>query len=311
MNHDPQTDSLVTRDGVRLTSYLWEARSAAGATPTAAAHPEATAAPTSGAGPGAARAHLVVVHGYMEHGARYAELAEALALQGVSTRAFDLRGHGRSPGPRGYIEAFDDYLEDLDSILKAAPPDVPRFVLGHSLGGLIALLYTLRRRPALHGLILSNPYLARALPVPAWKLAAGRLLGSLAPRISLDAGLDRQLLTHDPAVLARHASDPLIFHKATAGWFREIELQHAQLAAAASPIELGCPALVCVGSGDQVACPRASQQLAGRLQAPRVDLVLLEGQYHEVLQEVERAALFARIGAWMSERAAEAAPAPC
>src|SRR5688572_11299688 len=60
----------------------------------------------------------LIVHGYGEHGGRYRELANILALEGMATLSFDLRGHGRADGQRGYVERFTDYLDDVDAALE-------------------------------------------------------------------------------------------------------------------------------------------------------------------------------------------------
>jgi acylglycerol lipase len=67
-----------------------------------------------------------------------------------------MRGHGRSAGPRVSSPSIDAYLDDLDrvmAVVRAAEPGRPVFLLGHSLGGLIATLYALERDPALAGLL--------------------------------------------------------------------------------------------------------------------------------------------------------------
>src|SRR6476469_7631182 len=101
-----------------------------------------------------ARAVVVIVHGYAEHTRRYAGLVAALDAAGCECHLFDLRGHGRSGGVRGYVREFGDYLADLDLFLKHVreirpeSPEVPRVLFGHSLGGLIALDYVLHRPEA-------------------------------------------------------------------------------------------------------------------------------------------------------------------
>src|SRR4051812_1687572 len=90
----------------------------------------------------AARAVAVMVHGYAEHTGRYREVAHVLVERGLAVIGFDLRGHGRSSGRRGHIEAFGDYLDDLDAVLALARkehPGLPVVLVAHSNGGLIAL----------------------------------------------------------------------------------------------------------------------------------------------------------------------------
>ncbi len=241
---------------------------------------------------------LLIVHGYLEHAARYDEVARALGARGIAVTAFDLRGHGRSDGARGYVERFTHYLDDLGALLD--PLSAPRFLLGHSLGGLIALRFVQERAPRIHGLILTNPYLERALAVPGWKLAAGRFLGRWAPSVNLPAELDRKLLTHDAAILEAHEKDPLILDNANARWF--VEVTAAQQAAAAA-MRVDVPLLVAIGDADQVASPAFNRRWFEALAAPDKTVRVLPGQFHEVLNEVERPALHQEVGDWILARA--------
>jgi len=121
------------------------------------------------------RARLVLVHGYAEHGGRYAWLVASLGAAGYECAVFDLRGHGRSGGPRGHVGRFAEYLDDLDRVVQWAaaqaraggPRPVRRFVVGHSLGGLIALEHVRLRPGAFDGLAASSPFLAPTFTTPS------------------------------------------------------------------------------------------------------------------------------------------------
>ncbi|HEY0782995.1 MAG TPA: alpha/beta fold hydrolase, partial [Thermoanaerobaculia bacterium] len=110
----------------------------------------------------APRARIAIVHGYAEHSGRYEELLAELAARGYEGHAFDLRGHGASQGARGHVDDFADYRSDLDRFLERLPdePERPLFLLGHSLGGLIALDYCLHRTGMFAGVVVSSPFLA-------------------------------------------------------------------------------------------------------------------------------------------------------
>lgn len=271
-----ETLTLVSRDGTRLGLRRWS-----------------TPEPCS--------AMLLVVHGYFEHGGRYAELAEVLAARGIETWALDLRGHGRSEGRRGHVTTFAAYLDDVDAALQASRevlPSTPRFVLGHSMGGLVAYLWAAQRPYArdTHGLVLTNPYLGLALRVPAWKIALAHLLSGLVPTFSLPADLDPSLLSHDEQRNQAYMHDPLIFQSATARWF--IETTRAQ-ATVKTTHRLPVPVLFVIGDADGIAHPQTSRDVFARLEAPEKTLNELPGQYHEVLNEPSRADTMAAIAAWL------------
>lgn len=277
----PETRTTRSRDGTRIAARRW----ATATTP---------------------RAALLVVHGYFEHGGRYLETAQALTARDIEVWALDLRGHGASEGLRGYIERFDDYLDDVDAVvaeMEATCGKLPRFVLGHSLGGLVAYTWAEQRPRAREtgGLIVTNPYMGLALAVPAWKLALARLMDRVHPRFSMAADLDPSLLSHDEGKNRAYQSDPLIFGAATVRWF--LEATRAQ-AALAGPRSVPVPVLFVVGDADAVARPQTTLDLFARLQAPDKTLTVLAGQYHEVLNEPSRAETCTAIADWIEARAA-------
>ena len=101
-----------------------------------------------------AGAVVVMVHGFVEHSSRYARLAEDMNRHGYAVYPMDLRGHGRSDGPRCFVRRFDQYLEDLDLSLErvaAAEPGKPLFLFGHSMGGLIVARWATSARAASGG----------------------------------------------------------------------------------------------------------------------------------------------------------------
>lgn len=137
------------------------------------------------------RAHVVIVHGYAEHSGRYDELVRTLEENDFAAHRFDLRGHGHSGGVRAHIGRFDEYIDDMRAVLghvnEHRPDTSPLFVLGHSLGGLISLEYCRRSPEAMHGVVVSSPFLHPAFEVPAAKrfLAKGAsLLADRAEKVS-------------------------------------------------------------------------------------------------------------------------------
>ncbi|MDX1439781.1 MAG: alpha/beta fold hydrolase, partial [Rubricoccaceae bacterium] len=114
----------TTRDGLKLLTREWQ--------------------------PDEPKAALLVVHGISEHSGRYARVASELTERGVAIHAYDHRGHGRSDGERVFVKSFDEYVRDLDEIIssvKAKTHELPFFLLGHSLGGLIVARYIVEHSP--------------------------------------------------------------------------------------------------------------------------------------------------------------------
>ena len=128
---------------------------------------------------GEPRAVVCLVHGLGEHCGRYQHVAAALTEAGFAVLACDQRGHGRSAGKRGVIPSYDALMDDIGLLLEQASqryPGKPRFLYGHSLGGNEVINYTLRRKPALAGVVATSPGLRTAFKPPAAQLAVGRLM---------------------------------------------------------------------------------------------------------------------------------------
>ncbi|ADL06673.1 alpha/beta hydrolase [Lacrimispora saccharolytica] len=94
--------------------------------------------------PETARGAAVIVHGLCEHQGRYDYVAKLCHEAGIATYRFDHRGHGRSEGERTYYEDFNELLDDTNVVVDMAireNPDIPVFLIGHSMGGFTVSLY--------------------------------------------------------------------------------------------------------------------------------------------------------------------------
>lgn len=131
-----------------------------------------------------------LVHGLGEHTGRYAHIAEALTKIGYNLIGFDLRGHGLSEGKRGHTPDYDYIMDDVELFLEKSSEffgsDQPHFLYGHSLGGTIVLNYALRRKPALKGVISTDPALRLSFEPPKLKLIMGKVMADLMPSFSMN-----------------------------------------------------------------------------------------------------------------------------
>jgi acylglycerol lipase len=252
--------------------------------------------------PGRPRALVVVVHGAGEHGGRYEDVAAALVSAGYGVYALDHRGHGRSEGRRALIERVDHAVADLDQLVglaRDANPEAQVFLLGHSMGGLIALRYALAHQDRLAGLILSGP-LAAIEDVPAALRLIGRVLSAVAPGAPLIA-VDPELVSRDPAVVAAYRSDPLVHHgKLPARTAAEIADAVERFPATVGDIHL--PTLVLYGTADGLCPPAGSVMLGERMGSSDITLKAYDGLFHEILNEPERAAVLDDVLAWLDAR---------
>ena len=239
---------------------------------------------------------VIVTHGYAEHCGRYREVGHVIVNAGWAALTYDCRGHGKSPGPRGFIERFDIYATDLHAMIaagkKLVPDGAPVVLLGHSHGSLITL-YALAsdNPPKVTAAIVSSPYLGIKLAVPAWKKLLARVASRIAPKLNQPNGIKAEHLTDDMAKRAEHDADPLNFGTASARWF--VESSDAQDYVLAHADRIDVPTTWLVGANDPLANPAQSRTVANKVKgATYHDLV---GMKHEVFNEVERGKVFAEL----------------
>jgi lysophospholipase len=256
-----------------------------------------------------ARAVVVLVHGAGEHGGRYEHVAARLVDEDYAVYAADHRGHGRSDGPRALVDRLKNAVSDLDRLVVIAAsehPGVPVFMLGHSMGGTIAVVYALDHQNRLAGMILSGPLAAIDAPAPV--RAAGRVLSMLAPRLPM-IGVDPSLVSRDPEVVAAYRSDPLVHHgKLPARTVAELAAAIDRFPDRAPEITL--PTLILYGSADGLCPPRGSDLLSERIGTPDKTVKRYDGLYHEILNEPEREQVLDDICAWLAVRTSSRRPRP-
>jgi acylglycerol lipase len=258
---------------------------------------------------GVPRVLVVIVHGAGEHSDRYRHVADALTADGCAVHALDHRGHGRSEGPRALIDRLDHAVADIDQLVLEARephPQVPVFMLGHSMGGTLALRYAIRHPDRLSGLILSGP-LAALEAAPAPMRLAATILSATVPRLPLIA-VDPTLISRDPDVVSAYRSDPLVHH----GRLPVRTVAELSRAIAAFPEEVSAitvPTLIAYGTADALCPPAGSRMLGERIGAADKTVKAYEGLFHEILNEPEREQVLADIRTWLAAHVASASPA--
>ena len=252
--------------------------------------------------PGKAQRIFVLVHGLKDHGGRYSELAAALTPGGTAVAAFDLRGHGRSDGPRAFVRRFSDYTQDLRTELdelKVRFPGCPIFLYGHSLGGAVAARFALDHPKELAGLVLSAPALREPSTTPKAAAAIVRFLSAIAPHARVFrpdvAGFSRV-----PAVLDAMAKDPLIDPRPVAAR-TAAELLRTMPTILADARKFSDPLLVLHGTADRVTDPGGSASFVASVRSSSRRLVSVPGAYHDLLHEPEAQQLRDCIAKWVGD----------
>jgi alpha-beta hydrolase superfamily lysophospholipase len=254
------------------------------------------------ANPATARGSVLIVHGLGEHSGRYEALARWLNERGLWVRAPDLRGHGQSGGARGVIRRDDDHLQDIAAMieaLQAASGQVP-FLLGHSMGGLIATAIAVRRMLPLRGLVASSPALDAGLSLPQ-RLLVGAML-RLAPHKAVRNGLAVDAISHDIHVVSAYKNDRLVHDRICArlAHFIHTEGVNARVQAGL----LNVPALLLYAEADRLVNPAGSREFAATAPAAWLTAKGYDGAYHELFNEVPqyRDAVLADLDAWLERQ---------
>ena len=253
---------------------------------------------------GEARAAIVIVHGAGEHSGRYGHVAARLVDEGYAVYALDHRGHGRSDGPRALVDRLDRVVADVDALIVLAAAEhehagAKTFLIGHSMGGTIAVRHAMLHQERLAGLILSAPLAALEAASPAMR-AAARALSALAPRLPLFA-VDPTLVSRDPTVVQAYEDDPLVHHAKLP--VRTV----AELAAAVESFPdavraITVPTLIMYGTADRICPPAGSTMLAERIGSSDKAVKSYDGLYHEILNEPERERVMDDVCAWLKAR---------
>ncbi len=245
---------------------------------------------------------ICIVHGFGEHGGRYAHVAVFFNNNDYAVLAIDNRGHGKSEGKRGHAPSFDSYLDDIDVFLadtKQRLNDVPMFLYGHSMGGNLTLNYVIRRQPTfLKGLVVTGPWIQLAFEPKPIMITMGKIMRSIVPTFTQDSGLKVDDISRDKAVVEAYKNDPLVHSKITASAGMSMTESAAFLNTFSG--EMPIPTFILHGTDDKLIAQSASEAFANRVE--NVDYKKYEGLYHEIHNDPEKMDVLNDILMWLNSR---------
>ena len=249
------------------------------------------------------RALVAILHGLGEHCARYAALAADLVRARCSVVALDLPGHGETAGPRGDVPSWvrlrDQVVPAMFTALRGLPGqpmDLPHVLLGHSMGGVLALDYAIAQPRTLVAVVAAAPALRTSLP-PWWKLALCRTASVTSPSMGFPYGLDDSGLARDPEVLALRRADPLVHDRISPRlYFAFAEARQRVLREARS---LQTPTLVLQGMADRIVDPRGGLEFNAAAPHGMVRLITYPGAFHELFNDSDRAQPVRDLQGWL------------
>jgi alpha-beta hydrolase superfamily lysophospholipase len=225
---------------------------------------------------------LLLVHGLGEHSGRYEEFAAAANRHGFAVFAMDNRGHGRSAGKRGHVDRFHRFVEDLEVFwLRFGPRgEVPAFLVGQSLGALIALHFVGSQPKEFEGVVFCSGAFALPDRIPRIKLLAGKLLRRIAPATTMSHGLPIQCLSTEPEVIQAYLDDPFVHDRISVQLF--FEMSEAMAVAPTLAARLTLPALFLQGAADCMVPMSGARAVYEAWSGRGKEFMVLEGEGHDL-----------------------------
>ena len=245
---------------------------------------------------------VAIIHGLGDHSGRWERVGRTLQSRGFTAYALDLPGHGRSEGRRGHVKSWDDYRNAVTRWIESVRgvDDGRRWaLLGHSLGALIALDWAERNPRFVDALVLSAPPFELSLKPAMLKVHAARIIGLLWPGFTQGNQIPPSLLSHDPAVIRAHRSDPYVHFRISARLFLEFQAMRRKLAKVSGTHSI--PTLLIQGGADPVSSCLGCAAWAKASKNGIVTYKEYPGLFHEVLNEVGGAAILDEVIAWLKQ----------
>ena len=212
----------------------------------------------------------------------------------------DLRGHGMSDGERGHVDSFWDFINDLDQFInyvREKENEERVFLLGHSMGGLISIIYSIEHYSNIYGLITSGAALKTSIKIGKIQETLMKTLSKVRPKYRPEIVIDHNLLTHDPEVNKAYAEDPLVFKYGTVRLLTE--MTKAMDWAWKNVDKLNVPILMLHGSEDKIVPVEASKEFFDLVKVADKELKIFNGMYHEILNEKEKEKVLNAILKWI------------
>ena len=245
------------------------------------------------------KAVIIIVHGLDEHQGRYDYAAGRLNGEAFSVYRFDNRGHGRSDGAQAYIEDFNTYLDDaltVYEIAKKENPELPIYMLGHSMGGFIAAGFGVKYPAKLAGQILSGGWTN--------KTDAFKEIEELSLKENPDQKLPNELgdlISRSSYVVEDYAADPYVSEYTTLKLMK-VMLEDGIPWLVDNLEKYRYPVLILHGGADQIVDPSCSKKLNQLIASKDKELKIYPELYHEILNAPEKEEVFTDIVNWIEDR---------
>jgi len=238
----------------------------------------------------AANRAMIVVHRGHEHSGRVGDLVEELDQQDVWVFSWDCRGHGLSPGERGYASSYYDLVKDLDAFVKfiSAQHGIPAenmVILANSVGAVTASTWVHDYAPRIRGMVLVAPAFRIRLYVP-FAIPLLRLLQRIRRKTFITSYVSSGMLTQDPEQARKYDEDALITRNIAVNVLLGLHDTATRIMTDAGAIIT--PTLLLSAGSDRVVDNSAQRRFFAGLSSTRKEMHVFPNFYHAVLYEQHR-----------------------
>ncbi|MEA1976570.1 MAG: alpha/beta hydrolase [Chloroflexota bacterium] len=247
------------------------------------------------------RAIIALVHGLGEHSGRYMNIVDPVVSNQYGVYGYDLRGHGNSPGQRGHIDSWMEYRTDLLNfikMIKVQQSDSPIFLLGHSMGALIALDFILSENEKLAGAIISGASIDPSGVAKPHLVAIVRILSRIYPRFAIDLGLDIDAISRIPSVVTAYKEDPLVHGKVSARWGTESLSTLKSVKMQGENINI--PILMIHGEADRLGSVEGAKKFFDQIRSDDKEFISYPGGYHELHHDLDAEKMLSDLLDWIN-----------
>jgi len=244
---------------------------------------------------------ILLAHGYAEHSGRYDHVGAYCADRRLAVLAIDHWGHGKSDGQPGFVPRFSAYIDGMTALRAMADrvfPGIPKILVGHSMGGLIASSVLLGQQQYFAGCVLSGPAIMATEPPSAAMQTISRLLSAAAPKLGVLA-LDATRISRDPKVVQAYLADPLVYNGKLSARLA-VEMFDAMERVRTNAGKIALPVMVLHGDADSLAAPVGSQFLYDHVSSDDKQLRLYPGLFHEIFNEPEQLSILEEMADWIT-----------
>ncbi len=249
---------------------------------------------------GKPKATLCLVHGFGEHSGRYDSWARKFCEHDIMVYSIDYRGHGKSEGKRGVVNSIAEINDDINAMLrrcKGSWRDIPNYIYGHSMGGLLVLNFLMKRRSDFEGAIVTSPCLGLTKPLSPFKTKAIKYLDYIIPKRTFSAGISSEQMTQSSDLVEERESDELMHGRISVRLFNQVHERTVELNTV--PQNVRIPIFMAHGLADPVTDPEATIRFAEKY-TPLTTFVGYENALHELHNEPVADELFDEIIKFMA-----------